>query len=91
MSNAGTAFNRDSSKTYRNILKDQQQNQLDKLKSMRETLDNFMNDQNSGQVIKNDNSNKLVKKFMINYLKLSIIAVIITAITLLIIFGLSNI
>jgi F0F1-type ATP synthase assembly protein I len=88
MSNIEIAFGRGLSKKTQDILKDKQQRQLNELKSMRETLDNFMKDQNSREVIKN---NGFAKRFLINFLKLTIIGVVITAITLMIIFGLSNI
>jgi mevalonate kinase len=90
MSNVKTSYF-GLTKTTRDILKHKQQNQQKEIESMKETLDDFMKDQKSGEAIKNNNSNKLFEKILINYLKLSVIAIMITTITLLIIFGLSNI
>jgi hypothetical protein len=84
-----TAFGRGLTKTTRDQLKNKQQTRQKEIESIRESLDDFMKDQNSGEVLKN--SNKLTKNVMFNVLKLSIIAIMITAITLMIIFGLSKI
>jgi cytoskeletal protein RodZ len=89
MTDVESTFGRGLTKTTQDILKQRQQNQLEELESLREKLKNYT--KNSEQVPKNDNSNKLTKRFLINFLKLSIIIVIITGIILMIIFALSNI
>jgi hypothetical protein len=92
MTDVESTFSRGLSKTNRDILKDQQQNQLEELKSMRETLDNFMkNEKRSEQAGKTTKNDSIVKMLLISCLKIFIVAFIMTAIVLIIIFGLSNI